>query len=157
MRLADPHSSTSCHHEPHPPLAEQSTWPTMSPLSDMPHAPTSSQERPQVDTSTAVNERKYCNAQNPTGPQAGTASHERDRPSPYLRSRCPLCFGGNNAEVLKLLVHLIVCIDANFHRVGGSIYGAHTLIRYSLECLNVQCISHDSIINAQVMNRKCTN
>ncbi|KAF9504260.1 hypothetical protein BS47DRAFT_1368918 [Hydnum rufescens UP504] len=37
-----------------------------------------------------------------------------DCPSIYLQSRCPLCFGCNNAEIGGLMVDSIVCIDANF-------------------------------------------
>ncbi|KDR70808.1 hypothetical protein GALMADRAFT_75558 [Galerina marginata CBS 339.88] len=37
-----------------------------------------------------------------------------DRPSEYLRERCPLCFGGDNWKKNDDLVDVIVCIDACF-------------------------------------------
>ncbi|KDR80500.1 hypothetical protein GALMADRAFT_62166 [Galerina marginata CBS 339.88] len=37
-----------------------------------------------------------------------------DRPSEYLRERCPLCFGGENWKKKDDLVDAIVCIDACF-------------------------------------------
>ncbi|KAF8964623.1 hypothetical protein BDZ97DRAFT_1619637, partial [Flammula alnicola] len=37
-----------------------------------------------------------------------------DRPSEYLRQRCPLCFGGENWAKEHDLVDAIVCIDACF-------------------------------------------
>ncbi|KAF9505272.1 hypothetical protein BS47DRAFT_1374324 [Hydnum rufescens UP504] len=39
---------------------------------------------------------------------------DHTRPSEYLRSRCPLCFGGNHTDTRNMPVQLIVCIDANF-------------------------------------------
>ncbi|KDR66151.1 hypothetical protein GALMADRAFT_44200, partial [Galerina marginata CBS 339.88] len=37
-----------------------------------------------------------------------------DRPSEYLRERCPLCFGGSNWHQPDELVDVIVCLDACF-------------------------------------------
>ncbi|KDR65453.1 hypothetical protein GALMADRAFT_81864, partial [Galerina marginata CBS 339.88] len=37
-----------------------------------------------------------------------------DRPSEYLRERCPLCFGGENWKKEEDLVDVIVCIDVCF-------------------------------------------
>jgi hypothetical protein len=64
---------------------------------------------PKLDEKTPVNERQYLNAQSDV-----EASSDLDCPSAYLKSRCPLCFGGNNAEVGGLAVNSIICIDANF-------------------------------------------
>lgn len=62
----------------------------------------------ELDTSTPVHERKYNNSQSQPSPFSSdeTASPSAadsgtpgaiDRPSEYLRSRCPLCFGGTHA------------------------------------------------------------
>jgi hypothetical protein len=63
---------------------------------------------PKLDESTPVNEREYTNA------QSVPPSSDIDYPSAYLRARCPLCFGGNNADTAALAVNSIICIDANF-------------------------------------------
>jgi len=61
-----------------------------------------------LDVDTPILERKYNNAHDSTGPYY----HNDEVPSLYLRSRCPLCFGGSEAVGLPL--QAIVCIDANF-------------------------------------------
>ncbi|KAF9504947.1 hypothetical protein BS47DRAFT_1368427 [Hydnum rufescens UP504] len=63
----------------------------------------------QLDVKTPVNECYYSDVQ-------GTVDTVTicDCPSIYLQSRCPLCFGSNNAEIRGLMVDSIVCIDANF-------------------------------------------
>ena len=40
----------------------------------------------------------------------------RDRPSQYLRARCPLCFGGKNLDKTSLHPHSLVSIDACFQQ-----------------------------------------
>lgn len=51
-----------------------------------------------LDETTPVDERIYLNAPNHFAPLV-----PRHAPSLYLRSRCPLCYGGNHAEQLDLL------------------------------------------------------
>ena len=64
---------------------------------------------PQLDETTPVNEQEYPNAQN-----TATLPSDRNVPSTYLQTRCPLCFGSNNSESGNLKVDTIVCLDANF-------------------------------------------
>jgi Kyakuja-Dileera-Zisupton transposase/CxC1 like cysteine cluster associated with KDZ transposases len=71
--------------------------------------PSMSTSIPELDGKTPVSERQYLNAQSDV-----MASSNLDCPSAYLKSRCPLCFGSNNAEVGGLSVNSIICIDANF-------------------------------------------
>jgi predicted HNH restriction endonuclease len=81
-----------------------------------------SEEEAELDSRTPIHERTYINAQNKPSLTSATHSHETisegssvdpiDRPSAYLRSRCPLCFGGNHTDSAR--AQLIVCIDGNF-------------------------------------------
>ncbi|KIK02232.1 hypothetical protein K443DRAFT_79544, partial [Laccaria amethystina LaAM-08-1] len=47
----------------------------------------------------------------------------RDRPSEYLRSRCPLCFGGMDWSKSDELVDFIVCLDACFKQKSRKAQG----------------------------------
>src|ERR1700676_3105948 len=65
---------------------------------------------PLLDEKTLVPARVYANTHNSTGPTKADGAPEC--PSPYLQSRCALCFGGRH--VTNLQASIIVCIDANF-------------------------------------------
>ncbi|GBE78980.1 hypothetical protein SCP_0201770 [Sparassis crispa] len=53
------------------------------------------------------------NVQQPEGTPSSGASHG-ERPSEYLRARCPLCFGGTTCSSEDGIPDIIVCIDACF-------------------------------------------
>ncbi|GBE84392.1 hypothetical protein SCP_0603710 [Sparassis crispa] len=53
------------------------------------------------------------NVQQPEGTPFSGASHG-ERPSEYLRARCPLCFGGTTCSSEDGIPDIIVCIDACF-------------------------------------------
>jgi hypothetical protein len=52
----------------------------------------------QLDEKTPINERKYLTVQIDPMLFPNAAPTSTSRPSPYLRSRCPLCFGGNYTD-----------------------------------------------------------
>ncbi|KAL6303233.1 hypothetical protein BKA93DRAFT_818113 [Sparassis latifolia] len=54
----------------------------------------------------------YSNLQ-PEGTPSSGASHG-ERPSEYLRARCPLCFGGTTCSSEDGIPDIIICIDACF-------------------------------------------
>ncbi|KIJ90231.1 hypothetical protein K443DRAFT_70593, partial [Laccaria amethystina LaAM-08-1] len=47
----------------------------------------------------------------------------KDQPSNYLRSRCPLCFGGKDWKKKDELVDFIVCLDACFKQKSRKAQG----------------------------------
>ncbi|KAK7459491.1 hypothetical protein VKT23_009474 [Stygiomarasmius scandens] len=68
-----------------------------------------------IDASVGQSSRKRChNSEEEFDGRQG--SIPLDRPSEYLRSRCPVCFGGNfNPENKRLTwSDVLVCLDANF-------------------------------------------
>ena len=76
-----------------------------------------------LDESTPLKSCKYINAQHTTSiPKEAPLADSSPAPLPslsgtpseYLRSRCPLCFGGTNSLSPELLAQCIVCLDANF-------------------------------------------
>ncbi|KAF9507058.1 hypothetical protein BS47DRAFT_1423787, partial [Hydnum rufescens UP504] len=74
-------------------------------------------ELPTLDESTPLFDRSYLNGQSEDGhvPQLKNGEAHQ-RPSAYLRSRCPLCFGGRPPVPQENTPHAVVCIDANFQQ-----------------------------------------
>jgi hypothetical protein len=74
-----------------------------------------------LNETTPLEAWKYLNARHTTSIPTDTPSAHpsclppsSETPSEYLRSRCPLCFGGTNTVSPELLAQCIVCLDANF-------------------------------------------
>ncbi|KAK7441222.1 hypothetical protein VKT23_016703 [Stygiomarasmius scandens] len=67
------------------------------------------------DIAPSQNARKRCHSSEDSFEAEGVHA-AFDRPSEYLRSRCPVCFGGdfNQATKRLSLSDVIVCLDANF-------------------------------------------